>query len=359
MESKSSANFQNLNLDFAEVHNQRHFVQDGAVIEDDSKNINLTSLTKDYYIEKEKEFFIKGGNGAKKTVKFKGLDFDRIFNEIKQNYKKTTGKSWEQRKGPRVGKSEIFKEMVINTKSTTSIDDIKKLKINLEKLGIKVLTVSLHNDEGHIKEDGTKKHNFHAHLIFSNVNASGIYKRWQKSDLMALQSVVADSLGMERGEVGSKAKRLSAREYKATQANKTTIEKQSAKKISKVIENIEDQHSEDMRIVKILRNEITELKTKNKELTKTNNENFDKLSDIQALFNALGLSEISVFVDVDKETIKKAKAIIEEKYKQDRENLKASNIGTQQDYKNLKIEKEKNVEIINSYSKNKNQMDIG
>ena len=33
----------------------------------------------------------------------------------------------------------------------------------------------------------------------------------------------------------------------------------------------------------------------------------------------------------------------------------------QQDYKNLKIEKEKNVEIINSYSKNKKdkQIDIG
>lgn len=361
MESKSSANFQNLNLDFAEVHNQRHFVQDGAVIEDDSKNINLTSLTKDYYIEKEKEFFIKGGNGAKKTVKFKGLDFDKIFNEIKQNYKNTTGKSWEQRKGPRVGKSEIFKEMVINTKSTTSIDDIKKLKINLEKLGIKVLTVSIHNDEGHIKKDGTKKHNFHAHLIFANVNYNGIYKRWQKSDLMALQSVVADSLGMERGEVGSKAKRLSAREYKATQSNKTIIEEQAIKKISKVIENIEDQHSEDMRIVKILRNEITELKTKNKELTKTNNENFDKLSDIQQLFNALGLNEISAFVKIDDEKIKKAKEIIEANYKKQREELKASGIATQQMYSDAKLTKDKNVEIINSYSKNKKdkQIDIG
>jgi predicted nuclease with TOPRIM domain len=113
-----------------------------------------------------------------------------------------------------------------------------------------------------------------------------------------------------------------------------------------------------MRIVKILRNEITELKAKNVELTKSDLKNFDKLSDIQELFNALGLSEISVFVDVDKETIKKAKEIIEANYKKQREELKASGIATQQSYSDAKLTKDKNVEIINSYSKNKKNLDI-
>lgn len=328
---KSSINIANIKTEAYE-HNHRNYTPKYAI--DTADKNEYISFLNDKYLKTE----------TNKFGTYKKIDFKAIEELYRVKHKETTGRTPQ-------ASIKWFKEAVINTDEHITKEHLINLKNKLKsEFGISVIDIAHHKDEGHIDESGVKKINYHAHLIFVNADSNGITKKWNKAELRHLQTVVAEILGMERGTPG-KNKRLEHKDYKQQQKIKT-------KAVNKAVENIEEQHIEDMRIVKIMRNEIIELKTKNKELTKTNNENFDKLSDIQQLFNALGLSEISVFVDVDKETIKKAKAIIEEKYKQDRENLKASNIGTQQDYKNLKIEKEKNVEIINSYSKNKKTSDI-
>lgn len=330
---KSSINIADIKHEAYE-HNHRNYTPNYAI--DTADKNEYISFLKDKYLKTE----------TNKYGTYKKIDFEAIEELYKAKHKATTGRAPQ-------ASIKWFKEAVINTDEHITKQHLINLKNKLKsEFGISVIDIAHHKDEGHIV-NGAKNINFHAHLIFVNANDSGVTKKWNKSELRRLQTVVAETLEMERGTPG-KNKRLEHKDYKEQQKIKT----KAVNKVVQKYENIEEQHSEDMRIVKILRNEITELKAKNVELTKSDLKNFDKLSDIQALFNALGLSEISVFVDVDKETIKKAKAIIEEKYKQDRENLKASNIGTQQDYKNLKIEKEKNVEIINSYSKNKKTSDI-
>jgi hypothetical protein len=343
MESKSSAHFENLNLNFAEVHNKRFFTHYDSVIDTEDKNYHLTALSKDYYIEKEKQFFIKGGGGDKKTVKFVGLDYDKIFNEIKEEYKKTTGKNWDQRKGPRVDKEQVFKEMVINTKSTTTIEDIKKLSANLQKMGIKVLEVSVHNDEGHILEDGSKKYNYHCHVIFANVNSQGHYKRWQKKDLEHLQNVVADSLDMERGQKGSKSKRLSAQQYKKVAANKSDIENKVATlekelKATKKVLSMTKSENEELATYKYRFNNASDTI---KELEHKNNE-------LEALFESLGLNEIKQKT----QDISKIKKMLLEKlaleYNQERDKLKQSQQATQKQYSELKKDNDNKKELIQS-----------
>ena len=272
-------------------------------------------------------------------------------------YKMKTGQNVQKKAMP-------LREMIINTDKHVTMQNLAYLTQKIEKLtGWKALHIAHHKDEGHFDKDtGIFKTNYHAHVVWECYDKETAKSRLLTPKQMStLQDLASIHLSMERGEKNSNKIHLEPEQYRQQQTIIETIKIQSEKKISKAVENIEEQHSEDMRIVKILRAEITELKTKTKELTTINNQNFDKLSDIQQLFNAIGLGEISAFVDVDKETIKRAKEIIEEKYKQERENLKASNVAMQQDYKNLKIEKEKNVEIINSYSKNKKdkQIDIG
>ena len=331
---KSSINIANIKTEAYE-HNHRNYTPSYAI--DTADKNEYISFLKDKFLKTE----------TNKYGTYKKIDFEAIEAVYKAKHKATTGRA------PQTS-IKWFKEAVINTDEHITKQHLINLKNKLKsEFGISVVDIAHHKDEGHIDDNCVKNINYHAHLIFVNANDSGITKKWNKAELRRLQTVVAETLEMERGTPG-KNKRLEHKDYKEQQKIKT----KAVNKVVQKYENIEEQHNEDMRIVKILRNEITELKAKNAELTKSDLKNFDKLSDIQALFNALGLSEISVFVDVDKETIKKAKAIIEEKYKQDRENLKASNIGTQQDYKNLKIEKEKNVEIINSYSKNKKTSDI-
>ena len=334
---KSSINIANIKTEAYE-HNHRNYTPKYAI--DTADKNEYISFLNDKYLKTE----------TNKFGTYKKIDFKAIEELYRVKHKETTGRTSQ-------ASIKWFKEAVINTDEHITKEHLINLKNKLKKeFGISVIDIAHHKDEGHI-DDGVKKINYHAHLIFVNANDSGITKKWNKSELSRLQTVVAETLEMERGILGGKNRRLEHKDYKEQQKIKT----KAVNKVVKKYENIEEQHSEDMRIVKILRGEITELKTKNKELTTINNKNFDKLSDIQQLFNAIGLGEISAFVDVDKETIKRAKKIIEEKYKQERENLKASNVAMQQDYKNLKIEKEKNVEIINSYSKNKKdkQMDIG
>lgn len=331
---KSSINIANIKTEAYE-HNHRNYTPKYAI--DTADKNEYISFLNDKYLKTE----------TNKFGTYKKIDFKAIEELYRVKHKETTGRTPQ-------ASIKWFKEAVINTDEHITKEHLINLKNKLKKeFGISVIDIAHHKDEGHI-DDGVKKINYHAHLIFVNANDSGITKKWNKSELSRLQTVVAETLEMERGILGGKNRRLEHKDYKEQQKIKT----KAVNKVVKKYENIEEQHSEDMKIVKILRGEITELKTKNKELTTINNKNFDKLSDIQQLFNAIGLGEISAFVDVDKETIKRAKKFLEEKYKQERENLKASNVAMQQDYKNLKIEKEKNVEIINSYSKNKKNSDI-
>lgn len=169
-------------------------------------------------------------------------------------------------------KENLIKEAVLNTKPNTTIEDIENTFKNLNKRfsGHHILATSIHRDEGvfidtkydlkeleytaynlswkHIKLDKDvtnevidyapnrnifynqadknwyfdKQHenkadiskfqqkiNYHAHVLYSNFNKdTGKTARLDRNDMRELQTIVADSLGMQRGTEFSKNKRM-------------------------------------------------------------------------------------------------------------------------------------------------------
>lgn len=113
-----------------------------------------------------------------------------------------------------------IREAVVNLNANHTIEDLKKLASELEgKFEIKCFQIHIHRDEG----KSEKELNYHAHMIFDWQNKNtGKMLRLKKLDLSKIQTLVANSLGMERGElkVNSNRERLEPIEYKRQQEEK-------------------------------------------------------------------------------------------------------------------------------------------
>ena len=156
--------------------------------------------------------------------------------------KKKTGRSMQK-----LAEKNFVQEAVLNLNKDHTIEDVEKVFKELQKEfgGFEVFKISVHRDEGyfyHKKEeleyrpnrdiffnekDKTfyldknyskkadlnqfeKRYNYHAHVLFTKFDMSkGKNARLNKSDMRKLQTITAKSLGMERGEEFSKAKRKS------------------------------------------------------------------------------------------------------------------------------------------------------
>jgi flagellar motor protein MotB len=102
------------------------------------------------------------------------------------------------------------------------MEDLKKLGVVLkEKFGMECFQIHIHKDEGKKdKETGEIKENFHAHMLFDwQDKTKGTMLRLQKIDMSKIQTLVADVLSLERGELktNSNRERLEAVEYKTQQ----------------------------------------------------------------------------------------------------------------------------------------------
>ena len=106
-------------------------------------------------------------------------------------------------------------EGVLNLNKNHKLKDVQKVaKLIEKKFNIKCTRIAIHRDEGKVLDDGTVKYNYHAHLNF--VTYKDGKQNWRraligKKELAELQTVVAKSLKMERGKVGSTAVRASHR----------------------------------------------------------------------------------------------------------------------------------------------------
>lgn len=194
-------------------------------------------------------------------------DIESFKKEAPIIYKEKVGQKMQT-----AAKANLIKEAVINVKPTTSIEDIEKTFKNLNKEfgGHFILAQSIHRDEGvfidskydlkdleyvlsnlswriratkedvtsevidyapnrnifYNKEDSSwyfdkeykdkadiskfqKKINYHAHVLYSNFDRqTGRSAKLDRNDLRNLQTIVANSLGMQRGEMYSNAKRM-------------------------------------------------------------------------------------------------------------------------------------------------------
>ena len=134
-----------------------------------------------------------------------------------------------------------IREAVVNLEARHNLQDLQKLSEALrKKFGVHCFQMYIHRDEGYTdRKTGEFKPNYHAHLIIDwQDKIKGTTKKINKLGMVEMQSLVADTLGMERGKEGSKAVRLEAQAYKATkrlQELEEDISDLEAKK--KVLEN--------------------------------------------------------------------------------------------------------------------------
>lgn len=189
-------------------------------------------------------------NGEKKDAK-------KLYDEFIQKTKtiRTGDGRIVKRSGKKVKFANTIHEVILNLKQDSTADDVVKVaNLIAQKWGYQPLEFAIHRDEGYIVHKITKNRlspssdywvdtdgtayfrglnrekvkekkldtsqyeahiNYHAHLLFSSISPD-LKQRYGNisSEDFNIQSEVAEILGMPRGEVGSRAKHLSHREFK-------------------------------------------------------------------------------------------------------------------------------------------------
>lgn len=130
--------------------------------------------------------------------------------EIESLCKKISGRKLQKNATP-------IREAVVNLQPNHTIDDLKRLSNALEeKYGIRCFQIHIHKDEGKTPNEI----NHHAHMVFDWQDKSkGSMLRLNKLQMSQIQTLVADVLGMQRGELkeNSNRERLEPIEYKRKQ----------------------------------------------------------------------------------------------------------------------------------------------
>jgi hypothetical protein len=130
---------------------------------------------------------------------------------LQQEVKNKTGRAMQAKATP-------IREGVAVIKPDTTMADLKMFAERLEAdYEIKTLQIHIHRDEGH-EEGGEFKCNNHAHLVFDWINhQNGRSLKINAQQMSEIQTLLADTLGMERG-IKSDKKHLSAVQYKTMMA---------------------------------------------------------------------------------------------------------------------------------------------
>lgn len=137
---------------------------------------------------------------------------------IEETYKKNVGQKMQAKATP-------LREGVVNLGKKQNLET---LKITCEKIeerfNIKAIQIHIHEDEGHHRiKSGEWKQNRHAHIIFDWTDSQGRSIKLNKNDMAELQTLVADSLGMQRGQSSDK-KHLNSVEYKIQEMEKDALQ---------------------------------------------------------------------------------------------------------------------------------------
>lgn len=170
------------------------------------------------------------------------LDSEKYLAAAMVAAKKLTGRKMQQK-----AIDNFVQEAVLNLENFHSVENIEKVFLELKKEfgGFQIFDIAIHRDEGYFynfKEDleyrpnrdiffndqdknfyldsklknkadlnqFEKRYNFHAHVLFSKFDmTTGKNPRLKKSDMSKIQTISANALGMQRGELFSKAKRMS------------------------------------------------------------------------------------------------------------------------------------------------------
>jgi hypothetical protein len=208
-----------------------------------------------------------------------------LLSNIKLDYQKH---SYRGRKLPK--NATPIREGVVNLEAHHTMKDLKDMSNKIAKeMGVEILSLSIHKDEGHINSEGEEEINYHAHILFNYYNFDTHKIVHHQSNLMSqIQTMVAEELGMERGvsKKITKAKHIPHGQYRVIAAEK---EKSVAQVLAPAIKNITQLKKEITKLSQELRSTNKKLRAKNKIYTK---EDYQALNKLKRELNQSNFSEM-------------------------------------------------------------------
>ena len=163
---------------------------------------------------------------------------------------------------------------------------------NLEdKYKFNVMDISIHKDEGHIKEDGKVQFNYHCHLICHNFdfeNGKAIASHLRRQDFRDMQTLAQDSfqemnLDFERGldKRQTFAKHLKRNEYVKK------VKSEELKKIRIELDNVNNDLNLKREELKYTYNELNKQKNEIKEQRNLYEKNTNEYNDLNGKYKEL------------------------------------------------------------------------
>ncbi len=199
--AKTGAKFRRCNVEQAEAHNRRRKAYTEAL----KKKYGQT-----HYREELAHLNLYWDNSE-----YKGMSLAKIERQAAEEAKAKTGRKMQEKASP-------IREACPPIKPDTKIEDFDNFNRWLAIKGIKVISIDLHHDEGHYDKDANEwVPNHHAHIIVDWFDHDiGKAVRLTPTDCREMQTVLAESLGMERGtpKEDTGIEGLSATEYKLRKA---------------------------------------------------------------------------------------------------------------------------------------------
>lgn len=180
-----------------------------------------------------------------------------LLKEMVENAKE----KYQERTGQKLQAKIFSVEAAINLEAHHTLKDVEKINEYLEqKHGLRAVQSSIHRDEGHINDEGKPEYNLHAHVVYCNLDKDGktILKGLEKDDLRELQTFVAKTLQMQRGQSAeiTNAKHKSPQEFRYEKTLATN--KDLKAEIAQLREQLKERGA--------TRSEYAELEQLNKEL---------------------------------------------------------------------------------------------
>ena len=206
--AKTSDNIRPCNIGQSEAHNRR-------------TPQYLAHINKDnIYLRTD----LMDGNESWISPRIEGIPLREYYKYIGKIVKAKTGRAMQTKDRTRLNKktgkmttvrgSTPIKEGVVVCKADTTMDQLQRYgELCRECWGITPLQIFIHRDEGHYETPGdeaTWKPNYHAHIVWDWMNHdTGKSCKLTPQDMSEMQTILAETLGMERGT----SKELTRREH--------------------------------------------------------------------------------------------------------------------------------------------------
>ena len=141
---------------------------------------------------------------------YAGKSVAQHFDDMCQRYLSMTGQAPQlkdrERLDKKTGKMKVIagwspiREGCPPIKPNTQLKDFAPFVKWLRSKNRDVIRIDLHHDEGHEDEEGQRIMNHHAHVVIDwTDHKTGKTVKLSKKDMEEMQTVLAESLGMERG----------------------------------------------------------------------------------------------------------------------------------------------------------------